>query len=67
MPSFMLRCLKGLGRWLVAAGALWLPPQPAPEPRHPYGPPPDHPERLIPSTPLTETERVLRAELPGWP
>ncbi|MER5871120.1 DUF6059 family protein [Streptomyces sp. NPDC002044] len=70
MSSSMLRCLKVLGTWIVAAGGMWVPPPPVPIPPTgplPAGPPPGHPERLGPGDPLTELELMLRRELPGWP
>lgn len=68
MSSYMSRCLKVLGEWIVAAGGMWIPPVPSPPAcSGPQGPPPGHPERLGPGDPLTELELMLRKELPGWP
>ncbi|MFD5322351.1 DUF6059 family protein [Streptomyces sp. NPDC127092] len=65
MPPYVSRCLKALGDWLIAAGQSWIPPLPPPPSG---GPPPGHPERLVDEgVALTELERRLRDELPGWP
>ncbi|MFD4791429.1 DUF6059 family protein [Streptomyces sp. NPDC058459] len=64
MRSFVWCCLKTLGNWLIEAGSMWIAPPPPPLLDEP---PPGHPERLAPTRPLTETERALGLQLPGWP
>ncbi|MFD9727315.1 DUF6059 family protein [Streptomyces sp. NPDC059072] len=67
MFSYVLRCLKALGEWIIAAGLIWIPPVPPPASPHLSEPPPGHPERLDPTGPLTELELLLSKDLPGWP
>ncbi|MFC1416159.1 DUF6059 family protein [Streptacidiphilus cavernicola] len=60
--------LRLLGQAVIDFGLLWvhspLPDEYGPEPEpEPVGPPPLHPERLVPDEPLSEFERFMEHQL----
>jgi hypothetical protein len=67
IPRTLLRLL---GRFVIDFGLLWVHPplpdafDPSPAaPGSPGGPPPLHPERLVPDEPLSEFERFMEHQL----
>ena len=71
MRTFVLGLLRVMYESLVAFGQLWTPQPPqlppssedTPAPPPLTGPPPAHPERLLPDLPLTPLEEALARAL----